>query len=363
MRAAISIESFRPGPGGVEATAFELARELGRRGVELTVLCREAVAETPPGIRVERLGGPTFWQPLRVLEFSRRSARAARAGGFGLVQAFSRTRHQTVYRAGGGSHAAYMERMYARPQLARLSPRHALLLAIEGAVFADPRQAVQCNSRFAADEIARRHGVPAERLHVVYNGVDLQRFHPSRREAALARVRAELGLEGPIALFAGNGFARKGLDRAIDGLARAGVKADLLVAGSSPAGPYRAQAESLGVGARVHFLGLRADLPELCAAADLFVLPTRYDPFANACLEAMAAGTAVATTLDNGAAELVEPGANGFHCAEDFAPALRALEDPARLRVLGAAARRTAERFGWSAHADAVLELWGRLAP
>ena len=363
MRAAISIESFRPGPGGVETAAFALASELGRRGVDLTVLCREAVPDAPAGVRVERLGGPTFWQPLRVLEFSRRAARAAHRGAFDLVQGFSRTRHQTVYRAGGGSHAAYLERMYARPRLTRLSPRHAVLLAIEGAAFADPRQTVLCNSRFAAEEIARRHGVAEARLRVIYNGVDLERFHPSRRDAALARLRAELGIEGPIALFAGSGFARKGLDRAIAGLARAGVKADLLVAGSSPAGPFRAQAESLGVASRVHFLGLRADLPELCAAADLFVLPTRYDPFSNACLEALAAGTAVATTLDNGAAELIEPGANGFHCADDFAPALRALEDPARLRALGAAARRTAERFSWRAHADAVLELWGRLSP
>jgi UDP-glucose:(heptosyl)LPS alpha-1,3-glucosyltransferase len=361
MRAAISIESFRPGPGGVEAAAYALARELGARGQDLTVLCREAVPEAPPGVRVERLAGPSFWQPLRVLEFSRRSARAARAAGFDLVQGYSRTRHQTVYRAGGGSHAAYMERAYPHPALRRLSPRHALLLAIEGAVFADPAQTVLCNSRFAADEIARRHGVPAARLEVIYNGVDAERFHPRLRETRGPALRAELALDGPVALFAGSGFARKGLDRAIQSLARAGVKATLLVAGSGDASSYRAQAESLGVGERVRFLGLRADLPALCATADLFVLPTRYDPFANACLEAMAAGVAVATTLDNGAAELVEPGRSGFLCADDFSPAFRALDDPARLRDMGAAARRTAERHTWSAHADAVLALWRRL--
>jgi UDP-glucose:(heptosyl)LPS alpha-1,3-glucosyltransferase len=361
MRAAIAIESLRPGPGGVEAAAFGLATELGRRAVDLTVLCRESVADAPAAVHVERLGGPTFWQPLRVLEFSRRTARAVAQGKFDVVQSFSRTRHQTVYRAGGGSHAAYMERVYPRPGLRRLSPRHALLLSIERAVFADPRQTVLCNSRFVADEIARRHGVPPARLEVIYNGVDLERFHPGLREDAVIRLRAELGLEGPIALFAGNGFARKGLDRAIAGLARAGVKADLLVAGAGDAAAFRAQAESLGVGPRVRFLGLRADLPSLCAAADLFVLPTRYDPFSNACLEAMAAGVPVATTLDNGAAELIEPGASGFLCADDFSPALRALDDPARLREMGAAARATAERFTWSAHADAVLALWERL--
>jgi UDP-glucose:(heptosyl)LPS alpha-1,3-glucosyltransferase len=361
MRAAISIESFRPGPGGVEAACFALASELGRRAVDVTVLCREALPDAPPGVRIERLGGPTFWQPLRVLEFSRRAARAAAAGKFDVVQAFSRTRRQNVYRAGGGSHSAYMERVYARPALRRFSPRHAVLLRIESAVFADPSQIVLCNSRFVADEIARRHGVPASRLEVIYNGVDLERFHPRRRDAALESLRAELGLDGPVALFAGSGFARKGLDRAIAGLARSGAKATLLVAGAGDATAFRAQAESLGVAARVRFLGLRADLPALCAAADLFVLPTRYDPFANACLEAMAAGAPVATTLDNGAGELVEPGVNGFLCADDFSSAFRALEDPARLRELGSAARRTAERFPWSAHADAVLALWRRL--
>ena len=361
MRAAISIESFRPGPGGVEGAAFALASELGKRGVDLTVLCREAASRgAPAGVRVELLGGPSFWQPLRVLEFSRRAARAAAAGGFDVVQGFSRTRHQDVYRAGGGSHAAYMARVYRRPALRRLSPRHAALLAIEAAVFRDPRQVVLCNSRFVAGEIARLHGVPAERLEVIYNGVDLERFNPAGRDAARERLRAELALDGPAALFAGSGYERKGLDLAIAGLARAGVKADLLVAGSGDAAPFRARAEALGVAARVHFLGLRADLPALCAAADLFVLPTRYDPFANVCLEAMAAGVPVATTLDNGAAELVEPGVSGFLCSDDFSPAFRALEDPARLRALGAAARRTAERFTWAAHADRVLALWER---
>ncbi|HKC50337.1 MAG TPA: glycosyltransferase family 4 protein, partial [Myxococcota bacterium] len=340
--------------------AFALATELGRRAVSLTVLCREAVSESPPGVTVQRLGGPKFWQPLRVQAFSRRAALSAEAGGFDVVQAFSRTRHQTVYRAGGGSHAAYMERVYAHPALHRLSPRHAVLLGIEAAVFADPSQIVLCNSRFVAHEIARRHGVPAARLAVIYNGVDLERFHPRLREGAALALRAELGLDGPVALFAGSGFARKGLDRAIAGFARSGVKGSLLVAGAGDAAAFRAQAESLGIGPRVRFLGLRADLPALCAAADLFVLPTRYDPFANACLEAMAAGAPVATTLDNGAAELIEPGASGFLCADDFAPAFRALEDPGRLREMGAAARRTAERFTWGAHADAVLALWGR---
>ncbi len=362
VRAAITIENFRPGPGGVESAAWQLARELGAIGVDLTVLCRQAAKPAPPGVRVQPLGGVSFWQPLRVLDFSRRAERASRAGGFDVVQAFSRTRHQDVYRAGGGSHRAYMESVYAQPRLlGRFSPRHRAILSIEEAVFADERQTILCNSRLVAGELAQRYGLSPARLAVIYNGVDLERFHPRLRERDGARVRAELGLDGPIALFVGSGFARKGLDRAIAGLAAAGAKADLVVAGAGDPAPFRHQAESLGSGARVHFLGVRNDVAELYAAADLFVLPTRYDPFANVCLEAMVAGVAVATTPRNGAADLIESGVNGFVCESDFAPAFRALEDPARLREIAARARAVAERFSWREHAAEVLALWQRL--
>jgi UDP-glucose:(heptosyl)LPS alpha-1,3-glucosyltransferase len=363
VRAAIVIESFRPGPGGVEGVAWALARELGRRGIELTVLCRTSAPEWPPGVSVAKLGGPAFWQPLRVLVFSHRAGQAAREGGFDVVQTFSRTRHQQVYRAGGGSHAAYLESVHAHPALRGwLSPRHRSLLWLEESVFRDPRQTVLCNSRLVADELAGRYAIAPERLRVLYNGVDLERFHPRERERAGAALRGELRLAGPVALFVGNGFRRKGLSEAIRGLAAGNPKADLLVAGAGEAGPYHREAEELGVGARVHFLGVRLDVARLFAAADLFVLPTKYDPFANACLEAMAAGLPVATTRSNGAAELIEPGKNGFVCGDDFAPAFRALDRPAELAALGAAARATAERHSWAAHADAVLALWTEVA-
>ena len=214
MRAAITIESFRPGPGGVEGVAWQLARELGSRGLDITVLCREASPHAPPGVRVQTLGGPAFWQPLRVLEFSRRAARARSAGGFDVVQAFSRTRHQDVYRAGGGSHAAYMENVYERPRLrAWLSPRHRTLLEVERAIFSDPHQTILCNSRLVAGELARRYGIQAGRLEVIYNGVDLDRFHPRERSTSGARLRAELGLGGAIALSAAASRARASIAR------------------------------------------------------------------------------------------------------------------------------------------------------
>ena len=355
------VERLWPGRGGVESAARHLVEELARRNLDVTAVCRVAADPIPAGVRVLRLRVPRSWQPLRLLAFSRAAARATR-NGFDLVHSLARTRHQHVYRAGGGSHAGYMERVYTRPALRRLSPRHRAILAVEEAVFRDPRQIIQCNAPRNAAEIAIRYGVPTERLAMIYNGVDVERFQPRPREVYRDKLREELGLEGPVALFVGSGFERKGLDRAITGLADAGSRATLLVAGTGNTAVYRRLAERLGVAARVRFLGARADVEALHAAADLFVLPTRYDPFANACLEAMASGLPIATTRENGVADLIEERVNGFVLEGNFAPAFALLEEPGALAEVGVRARRTALELTWKRHADEVVQLYERIA-
>jgi UDP-glucose:(heptosyl)LPS alpha-1,3-glucosyltransferase len=360
VRVALVIEHFRASGGGVEQAFFRLVRELAHRELEITVVCRQAETAVAAGASLVAVGGPRFWQPLRVLEFSRRAARASR--GYDVVHSYSRTRRQHIYRAGGGSHAAYLEQAYTDPRRRRWSPRHFTLLALEQAVFRDESQIIQCNSQRVADEIGQRFGVASERLVTIYNGVDARHFTPERREARGGPLRSALGLEGPVALFVGHGFRRKGLDRAIDGLARSGSKAELVVVGRDDPAPWREHALRLGVAERVHFIGERADVADLHAAADALVLPTRYDAFANACLEAMASGLPVATTPANGAAELIEPGVSGWVVEEDFSPVFHALEDAERLRGMGAAARLRAETLSWEAHAQRVVELYERVA-
>lgn len=360
VRVALVIERFRAAGGGVEHAAYRLVQELARRELELTVFCRQADTAASPGASLIALEGPSFWQPLRVLEFSRRAARATRSHD--VVHSYSRTRRQHVYRAGGGSHAAYLERMYAHPERQRWSPRHRVLLAIEEAVFRDPAQIIQCNSRLVERELAARYGIPSRRLVTIYNGVDAQLVAPEKRASRGEALRRSLGVEGPVALFLGHGFQRKGLDRAIDALAQSGAHADLLVAGGDDPARWRAHARERGVEPRVHFLGARSDVADLYAAADALVLPTRYDAFANACLEAMAAGIPVATTPHNGAAELIEPGVSGWVGEDGLESVFRALEDAALVRRMGAAARERALGFSWETHAEQVLELYARVA-
>jgi UDP-glucose:(heptosyl)LPS alpha-1,3-glucosyltransferase len=365
LRIALVIERFQP-QGGVEHVAWELAHRLSEAGDRVEVVARRVdPAATLP---VRQVTTPSAWQPARVLGFSRAAARAAPRGSFDVVHSFSRTRHQDVYRAGGGCHAEYLAR--AHPGLPgrarRLSPRHAVLLALEARVFSDPTQLVQCSSLRVRDQIAHRHAMDPDRLVVVPNAVDTDHHHPRLRGPEAARLRDQLAVgPGPVWLFAGSGFARKGLDTALRALADAGcADAELWVAGGDEPQPWRRLADQLGLKDRVRFLGLRSDLASVYAAADGLLLPTRYDAFANVCLEAAATGLPVVTSGANGAAEVLGRGALVVPDAEDvagFAVALgRLAEAPERVR-LGGLARQAAEVCTWERHLDALRALYARV--
>ncbi len=367
VRIALVIEKFAPA-GGVEGAAWATAKALRAAGIEVEVFAREGEAQ--PGITLHALPVSKGWQPKRVLEFSRAASQAAPRGRFDAVHSFSRTRHQDIYRAGGGCHAAYMERAYGRvgAALRRLSPRHATLLTIEGAVLRDRSQWIQCNSAMVQREVTERYGVAPERIAVIPNGVDVQRFRPRPDDPEVAAFRdAEGGRDQVVWLLVGHGFARKGVDTAIRALAQSEEKETLLwVAGRSDPGPFRKLANELGLNDRIRFLGSDHDTALLYAAADGLLLPTRYDAFANVCLEAAATGIPVITSGANGAAEWL--GAAGL-CVEDpedvggFAAALVELSHPERRNEVGKAGRRKAEAQTWASAATELVHLYEKISP
>jgi UDP-glucose:(heptosyl)LPS alpha-1,3-glucosyltransferase len=119
-------------------------------------------------------------------------------------------------------------------------------------------------------------------------------------------------------------------------------------------------AASLGVGDRVRFAGPVQDISTWYAAADLLLLPTVYDPFANVCLEALACGVPVVTSAANGAAEiLTEETGVVVEAASDVAGFAAAVDT-----VLGwgpsraGACRRMAERYSLERHLRETLSLY-----
>ena len=168
-------------------------------------------------------------------------------------------------------------------------------------------------------------------------------------------------------MLVGSGFERKGVDAALNAL-RAVPEAALVVVGTDKhARRYRARAEALGVASRVRFTGPVDDPLPYLAMADVFVLPTLYDPFPNAALEAWACGLPVLTSDASGAAELVVEGRNGWVVPGADPGALEAAMRDAAYRDVGrsaamhAAARRTAEPLSLTALADALVSLYRRL--
>jgi glycosyltransferase involved in cell wall biosynthesis len=165
----------------------------------------------------------------------------------------------------------------------------------------------------ALRELAIRLGAAPERVHVIGNGVDLDKFQVVPRAAA----RAELGVppDASVLVSVGTLVERKGVHRVIaclPGLLRRHPKLQyLVVGGAGPEGDFSAElrdlAVRLGVADRVHFLGVYAPerLKVPLSAADVFVLATRYEGWANVFLEAMACGLPVVTTRVGGNPEVV----------------------------------------------------------
>jgi UDP-glucose:(heptosyl)LPS alpha-1,3-glucosyltransferase len=353
LKIAIVRQRYNP-YGGAERFAARALNALAARGVGAAVVTRDwDGAERPDGYEVIRVAPFHLGRLWRDWGFARAACARLASEAFDLVQSHERMACCDVYRAGDGVHRVWLARRAraggAWTRIAQsLSPYHRYVLAAERRMFASPRlRAVICNSRMVAREIGAHFGLPAERLHVIYNGVDLARFHPGLRDAHRATMRTRLGIPGDalVYLHVGSGFARKGVAAAIRALQALGnPAAHLVVVGRDrdAAGMARLAAR-LGLAARVHFAGGQQDVAPWYGMADAFVLATLYDPMPNAALEALASGLPAVVTEQCGAAELVT-GAAGAVCDAfsdtSLVAALRAVAtgDPAAQRTAARAA-------------------------
>lgn len=238
-----------------------------------------------------------------------------------------------VYRAGDGVHQAWLNRrrrfeMPLQRFVRGINRKHQDILKLEQSLFKNAGAGrVIANSEMVKREIVEIYGYPADKIDVVRTGLPLEEFRvdPELRE----KSRAELKLKPHdiVLLFAGSGWERKGLRFAIEAFELSRDRnLRLLVAGrgdQTSLRPKRFFTEE-----PVKFLGEIADLTPIYAAADIFILPTIYDPFSNACLEALACGLPVITTRDNGFSEIIQNNVHGS--VVDVANNIGALRDGIR---------------------------------
>ena len=190
-------------------------------------------------------------------------------------------------------------------------------------------------------------GAPAQHVHVLRNGVDLDLFRPPADRPA---ARAALGLERPTLLSVGHLIERKGHHRAIAAMAHLPGCA-LLIAGDGPErGALAAQIARHGLSDRVRLLGARphAELPALYGAADALVLASSREGWANVLLESMACGTPVVASDIWGNPEVVRERDAGRIVANTPEAIAAGAHDLLQRPPARSATRAYAERFGWA---------------
>lgn len=368
IRIAFVRQRYTPGGGAERIIERAVERLRSRREVEVTVLARRWPEQA--GIRGIRLDPPHLGRTWRDASFGAAVERCIARERFDLVQSHERVAGATIFRAGDGIHAAWLERWLPtlpgwRRALVRASPYHRFTTARERRMFADAGlRAVIANSDFVAQDVRRHFPSLGDRVRVIRNGVDGAHFHRGLRADHRAATRERLGipLDARTLLFLGSGFERKGLATALRTLASLSPDSHLLVVGRDRrARRFMSLARALGVEARTRWLGTVADPRPYLGAADAAILPSLYDPMPNSVLEAMACGLPVAASIWTGAVDLVRPRENGVLAdPRDQAAWNREvgwmLSLPS-LETLSAAARATVEPLTL----DAMVDGWFRL--
>ena len=225
-----------------------------------------------------------------------------------------------------------------------------------------------CVSQPVADFSRTRGGLPAEKLVIIPNGVDLDRF-PARQAADLAALGVPAGRR--IVSFVGRLQRQKGVEWLIDSAGAWLAKlpdCDLLLVGTGPLqSRLEAACRAADLADRVHFAGWRSDVPEILAASELLVLPSAWEGMPNVVLEAMASGRPLVATDVEGVRELLGPLAARqvvrYGDTRELADRIIALvSDPAGATALGVENRRRAEEhFPISRTISAYEDLWTSL--
>lgn len=244
---------------------------------------------------------------------------------------------------------------------------------VEAELIADAA-AIIAFSPHERDAMARLYAADAGRIHLIPCGVDLQTFRPLDREES----RQRLGLNGDkVLLYVGRIESLKGVELLVHTVAQLDTCAPVrtLVVGDdngqdNELARIRRLAETLQVEDAFDFVGRvpQEDLPVYYSAADVCVVPSFYESFGLAALEAMACGTPVVASRVGGIATVVQHGRTGYlkswRCPEAFANSLEMLISSKSLQhSMGQAARRRAEDLSWDKIAGRIAALYHSLTP
>ena len=312
LRIALVRRGYSPS-GGAEGYLKRLARGMTEAGHDVQLIATNAWPEDQ-----WRFGSVIRLRAESVLGFANELEELRPNLHYDVLFSLERVWSCDVYRAGDGVHRAWLARrrnfeLPLKQFVRALNRKHRDLLQLEESLLADHKAArVIVASQMVKNEIVDFYAYPAGNIDIIRNGVPLDKFRFDPEVRQKAREDLKLKPDQIALLFAGSGWERKGLLFAIQAMALCkNKKLRLLVAGRGNETLYKTARLRFWREDPVRFLGEVAEVARLYAAADIFILPTIYDPFSNACLEALACGLPVITTRANGFSEIIEDSVHG----------------------------------------------------
>ncbi len=326
IRFAIGLRDFSKKKGGAERYLVDLCARMAAEGHEVHVYT-EHHDEEDPTIYFHLVRTIPFPRSARLLSFAIRATREIENGNYDITFGVGNTLKADILQPHGGVHWAWFWRSlraYENPILKTVKLLGRIFSVkqwVNGWVENSPYQpkrlrAVIAISDMVKQDMMRWYQIPEERIHVVYNGVDIERFHPRNRRYR-EEIRRRHGIKDEfVLLFVSNNFRMKGLVSLIKALA--GTKKEnsppfrLFVLGRDRQESYSVLARQMGVSEEVIFVGSSDEPEKYYGASDLLVHPTFYDACSLTVLEALASGLPVITTCFNGAGGIITQGQEGF---------------------------------------------------
>ena len=242
---------------------------------------------------------------------------------FDLVQSHERISGVDIYRLGDGIHASWVKRYseecsWLKKIWLKFNPYHRAVIRTEKAMAADKSLTFVANSTLVQREIKDWYQVPDHRVVLIENGIDTQQFQPVSKSKR-KQNKANLGLNPdlPVVLFVGSGFARKGaweLVNAVNNLANFQL---LVIGHDKNLAALQNHVNQLQASQRIQVLGPQHDVKKYLASADIFCLPSSYDSFPNAALEALCCGLPIVITDAVGLADAVREHSAGAICKKE----------------------------------------------
>lgn len=323
MKIALSFPGCH-GRGGVERLLLETANFLAARGHEVHVFASEWDAGAlNAGITCHRVRSAARPSLLRLMtytkqcriEMARHFPKPDVHGAFGVISPLGGVVNvQSVHRAWLDVSRRLRDFKGRFRQVCNLS--HPYILALEHNYFGTRNYTkLVAPTRQVQLDLMRWYNVPEEDIAIVRNGYASERLNFNRSRQLRPGMRSQLGYDDKdiVVLFVANELERKGfgpLLRAIAALKNPHLHL-LAVVGRVNPDSYGGEIRRLGLGDRVKFTGAQRDLAPYYAAADVFALPTQYEPWGLVIVEALACGTRVLTSRLAGAAVAVEEGKTG----------------------------------------------------